>query len=103
MNTQFEGTVLSEQGKTFAVVSVQRSVFQDSFNASIIIKAMLPIFKGMPVVLMTIDAQGVPGFFGRADLVLLAENVNIQEAKWEQINADIDLSNSCPMKEMEDE
>lgn len=102
MNTQFEGAVITEQDKKFAVVSVQKSVFQDSFNASMIIKAMLPIFKGIPVVLMAIDAKGVPGYFGRSDLVLLAENVNIKDAKWEQITADIDLSNSCPMKETED-
>lgn len=103
MKTQFEGTVITEQDRTFAVVSVQRSVFQDSFNAASIIKAMLPIFKGMPVILMTLDAQGAPAYFGRSDLVLLAENVNIKEAKWEQISAEIDLSNSCPMKEGEDE
>ncbi|MDP4126436.1 MAG: hypothetical protein Q8912_05800 [Bacillota bacterium] len=102
MNTQFEGAVITEQGKTVAVVSVQRAVFHDSFNASLIIKSMLPIFKGMPVVLMTVDNQGVPAYFGRSDLVLLLENVNIKEAKWEQISADIDLSNSCPMKEKED-
>ncbi|OLN29369.1 hypothetical protein [Desulfosporosinus metallidurans] len=102
MNTQFEGAVITEQDKTFAVVSVQRSVFQDSFNATMIIKSMLPVFKGMPVVLMTIDTQGVPAYFGRSDLVLLLESINIKDAKWEQITADVDLSNSCPMKETED-
>lgn len=102
MDTHFERAVITEQDKTFAVISVQRSVFQDSFNATMIIKSMLPIFK-MPIVLMTIDAQGAPAYFGRSDLVLLAENVNIKDAKWEQITADIDLSNSCPMKEPEDD
>lgn len=103
LNTKFEAAVITEQDKTFAVVSVQRSVFQDSFNATMIIKSMLPVFKGMPVVLMTIDTQGVPAYFGRSDLVLLVESLkDIKDAKWEQITTEVDLSNSCPMKEKED-
>lgn len=99
VNTQFEGAVITEQGKSFGVVSVQRNVFQNSFNATMIIKAVLPAFNGIPVVLMTLDAQGQPAYFGRSDLVLLLENINIKDASWTQINADVDLSNSCPMKE----
>ncbi|KJR45677.1 hypothetical protein UF75_3934 [Desulfosporosinus sp. I2] len=102
MNTQFESAVVTEQGKSIAVVSVQPTVFQNSFNASMVIKGLLPVFKGMPVVLMTLDPQGVPAYFGRSDLILLLENVNIKEASWKEITADIDLSNSCPMKEAEE-
>lgn len=103
MNTQFESAVVTEQGKTIAVVSVQPTVFQNSFNASTVIKGMLPVFKGMPVVLMTLDPQGNPAYFGRSDLILLLENVNIKEAPWKEITADIDLTNSCPMKEAEEQ
>lgn len=99
MKTQFEGTVITEQGKSCAVVSVQPAVFQDSFTATTIIKALLPVFKGIPVVLMTLNTQGAPAYFGRGDLIDLLENINIREASWTQIEADIDLSNSCPMKE----
>lgn len=99
MKTQFEAAVITEQDKSFAVVSVQRNVFQDSFNATMIIKAVLPTFKGLPVILMTLDTQGKPAYFGRPDLVLLLETINIKEADWNQITADVDLSNSCPMKE----
>lgn len=103
MNTQFESAVVTEQGKTIAVVSVQPTVFQNSFNASTVIKGMLPVFKGMPVVLMTLDPQGNPAYFGRSDLILLLESVNIKEAPWKEITADIDLTNSCPMKEAEEQ
>ena len=99
MNTHFETAVITEQDKTIAVVSVQPSVFQDLFNATTIIKALLPVFKGIPVVLMTIDPQGVPAYFGRSDLILILETVNIKEASWNEITAEVDLSNSCPMKE----
>lgn len=103
LNTQFESAVVTEQGKTIAVVSVQPTVFQNSFNASMVIKGLLPVFKGIPVVLMTLDPQGKPAYFGRSDLILLLENVNIQEAPWKEVSADIDLTNSCPMKEEAEE
>jgi len=103
LNTQFESAVVTEQGKTIAVVSVLPTVFQNSFNASMVIKGLLPVFKGMPVVLMTLDPQGKPAYFGRSDLILILENINIKEAAWKEITADIDLSNSCPMKEAEEQ
>jgi len=100
LKSQFEGTVITEQGKTCAVVAVQPAVFQNSINATMVIKALLPAFKGMPVVLMALDDKGVPGYFGRADLIDFLENINIKEASWTQIEAEIDLSNSsCPIKE----
>lgn len=102
LNTQFESAIVTEQGKTIAVVSVQPTVFQNSFNAGMIIKGLLPVFEGKPVVLMTIDPKGVPAYFGRSDLILLLEKVNIKEAAWKQITADVDLTNSCPMKEAEE-
>ena len=100
MKTQFEGAVITEQDKTFAVVSVQQSVFNDSVNGTMIIKALLPVFNGIPVVLMTLDTKGVPAYFGRPDLIILLESINIKDASWNQITADVDLSNSCPMKDM---
>jgi len=98
LNTHFESAIVTEQGNTIAVVSVQPTVFQNSFNATMIIKGLLPVFKGKPVVLMTLDPQGIPAYYGRSDLILLLENVNIKEASWNQITADIDLTSSCPMK-----
>lgn len=99
LNTKFESAVVTEQGKTIAVVSVQPTVFQNSFNAATIIKGLLPVFKGLPVVLMTLDPQGEPAYYGRFDLILILESINIKEASWSEVTAEIDLTNSCPMKE----
>jgi len=101
LDTKFESAVVTVQEKTIAVVSVQPTVFQNSFNASTIIKGLLPVFKGMPVVLMTIDHQGNPAYFGRSDLILLLESINIKDAEWKEVSAAVDLTNSCPMKEDE--
>lgn len=97
MKTQFEGAIIEEQGTKIAVVSVQARVFQNSTDANLIIKALLPVYKGMPVVLVTKNNEGVPAYYGRADLVLLLETINIEEASWSQVSADINLnSGACP-------
>jgi len=103
MKTLFEGAIIAEQGKKFAVVSVQPVVFQNATDATMIIKALLPAFNGIPVVLVTKDKEGVPAYYGRSDLVILLESINIKEASWSQVSADIDLSNgSCPSKEVDE-
>lgn len=97
MKTQFESAIIDEQGKKFAIVSVQPVVFQNATDAIMIIKALLPAFNRIPVVLVTKNGEGVPAYYGRSDLVLLLDNVNINEVTWNQVSADIDLSNdSCP-------
>lgn len=102
MESKFEAAVVAEQGKNIAVVSVQPSIFHNSDNATSLIKSLLPVFPGMPVVLMTLDTQGKPAYFGRSDLILLLETINIKEAPWKEISAEIDLSKSCPTKEAGD-
>ena len=100
MKTQFESAIITEQGKNIAVVSVQPAVFKNAMDATVIIKAMLSVFKGMPVVLVTKNDEGVPAFFGRSDLVLFLETINMNEASWSQVSADIDLNNgACPSNE----
>jgi len=100
VKTQFEGAIIEEQGIKIAVVSVQPVVFNNATDGTMIIKALLPVYKGMPVVLVTKNKEGIPAYYGRSDLVLLLENVNINEASWSQVSADINLSNdACPSKD----
>jgi hypothetical protein len=98
VKSQFESVIIEEQGKSIAVVSVQSAIFKNSTDVTMIIKALLPTFKGVPVVLMTIDEKGEPAYFGRPDLVMLLENINIKEAAWVQMEADLDFDNSCSKK-----
>jgi hypothetical protein len=94
VKSQFEAAIIEEQGTKFAVVAVQSSIFNNASDVTMIIKALLPTFKGIPVVLMTIDDEEKPAYFGRPDLVILLENVNIKEAPWSQMEAEIDLGKS---------
>lgn len=102
MLSHFEGTIIEEQGKKIAVVAVQQAVFKNSSDAITIIKSLLPIFNGIPVVLVTKDTTGKPAYLGRGDLIGLLENVNLSEASWQQYTAELILNNSCPAKDMED-
>ena len=103
METKFEAAVVVREDKKVAVVSVNPSIFHNSQNATMIIKSLLPVFPGLPVVLMTFDHQGKPAYFGRADLIVLLEDLeNIKQEPWQEIAADIDLSQSCPTAESDD-
>ncbi len=100
MKSQFESAIIEEQGQKIAVVSVQSVVFNNATDGTMIIKALLPVFNGIPVVLVTKNKEGAPAYFGRPDLVLLLEDININEAIWSQVSADIELSNdACPSKD----
>lgn len=100
MKSEFESAIITEQGKKVAVVSVQPVVLHNAADANMVIKALLPTFEGIPVVLVTKNKEGAPAYYGRSDLVLLLDNVKLEEASWSQLSAEIDLSNdACPSKE----
>jgi len=100
VKTQFESAIIEEQGKKFAVVYVQPVVFNNATDGTMIIKALLPVFSGIPIILVTKNKEGAPAYYGRPDLVLLLDNININDATWSQVSADIELSNdACPSNE----
>lgn len=98
MNTQVEGAIITEQGKTVAVVFVQSFVFHNAPDAAKIIKALLPSFDGIPVVLMTVDANGQPAYFGRPDLIILLENINMKDVPKQTITVDLDLTDPASLE-----
>ncbi|HBP64839.1 MAG TPA: hypothetical protein DD730_11310 [Desulfosporosinus sp.] len=100
MKSQFESAIITEQGKKIAVVSVQPAVLHNATDANMVIKALIPTFNGVPVVLVTKNKEGAPAYYGRSDLVLLLENTKLEEASWSQLSAEIDLTNTaCPSQE----
>ncbi|KLU58804.1 hypothetical protein CEB3_c48210 [Peptococcaceae bacterium CEB3] len=91
MKTQIERAIVNRDGQPLAVVSVHSFVFQSATDATNIIKSLLPSFGGIPVVLMTLNAKGEPGYFGRPDLVSFLETIPVQEMAWEPLTVDLDL------------
>jgi hypothetical protein len=78
----FEGAVVKEQNVTFAVVVVKEHVVNDSTEAARAVASFIPMFPGLPVVLMGQDGFGRPKYYGRHDIVNFLANVPLQAIPW---------------------
>ena len=81
---KFQGTILKEQGVTFAVVVVKKFVIDNRYEAQKAVQAFQPAFPRMPIVLMGQDPRGVPTYSGRADIVRFLANVPLRAIPWKE-------------------
>lgn len=79
---QIEGAVIREQGVTFAVVVVKREVLDSSSRSQDAIRSFMPVFPGMPVVLMAQDHGGVPVYYGRPDISRFMASMPMHRVPW---------------------
>ncbi len=79
---QFEGAVIREQGQTFAVVVVRRSVLDQTTSANSAVRSFSPVFPGMPVILMGQDSNGRPTYYGRRDIVNFLSGISPSRIPW---------------------
>lgn len=79
-----QGAVIREQGQTFAVVVVKPHVIQNRSEADRAIRGFMPVFGGVPVVLMAQDGRGRPTYFGRSDLSRFMASVPLQAIPWRE-------------------
>ena len=80
----FEGAVIREQGVTFAIAVVQRSVLDNAARRDRALQEFHSVFGGIPVVLMAQDAHGVPTWYGRRDLTAFLSNVPLEAIPWQR-------------------
>lgn len=81
---KFQGSIIREQGVTFAVVIVKKHVIDNRSNAEDAIRSFRPMFPGIPLVLMAQDSRGVPTYFGRPDIAKFMANVPLQSVPWKE-------------------
>lgn len=82
---QVDGAIIREQGVTFAVVVVKRSVLQSAGQAESAIRQFsAQLFDGLPTVLMAQDSRGIPTYKGRRDLVKFLASVPMQTIPWKR-------------------
>ena len=79
---QFQGAVVKEQGVTFAVVIVKRTIINNRFEADNAIRNFQPLFPGTPIVLMAQNHRGKPTYYGRQDLSRFLARVPLQAIPW---------------------
>ena len=81
---KFQGAFFKEQGVTFAVVVVKKSVVDNKLKAQETIRSFQSAFPGKPIVLMAQDSRGVPTYFGRTDIAKFLANVSISAIPWRE-------------------
>jgi len=80
----FQGSIIREQGVTFAIVVVKPHIVQSQRAAQDAIRAFQPAFPGVPVALMAQDAFGTPTYYGRQDIVQFLSHVPMQCIPWKE-------------------
>lgn len=83
---QFEGTVIKEQGVTFAIVVVKPYVLNSNTECDGARRNFRSIFPGIPIILMAQDSRGTPTYQGRADIVRFLSNVHLSWIPWKRYN-----------------
>lgn len=81
---QFEGSVITEQGVTFAIVIVKRHVLQSASSREDTRDGFKPYFRDMPVILMAQDSRGTPTYHGRNDIVKFLANIHVSQIPWKR-------------------
>lgn len=81
---RFQGAVIREQGRTFAVVVVQRHVIDNRATAADAITGFAPVFPGLPVVLMAQNSSGRPTYYGRQDISRFMASVPVRAIPWRE-------------------
>jgi hypothetical protein len=81
---KFQGSVIKEQGVTFAIAIVKAHVLNNSIEANQTVRSFASVFGFVPVVLMAQDHRGVPTWYGRPDIVKFLRNVPLRAIPWKE-------------------
>ena len=81
---KFQGAVIKEQGITFAIVIVKKSVIDNRNEAKRMIASFRPVFPGIPIVLMAQDSSGTPTYYGRKDIAKFMASVPLEAVPWKE-------------------
>lgn len=80
----FTGSVIREQGQTFAVVLVKEHIINSSFEADDAVQAFTSAFPGMPVVLAAQDHRGRFTYYGRKDISAFLASISPSQIPWSE-------------------
>ena len=78
------GSVIIEQGVTFAIIAVKPEVTAYTVKSTRFRRQIMRFFPGMPIILMSQDEDGTPHYYGRKDIVEFLETVPLQNIPWRE-------------------
>jgi hypothetical protein len=84
MSTKFQGSVIREQGVTFAIVIVKKHIVDSTIEAKNALRSFASVFGFMPIILMAQDGRGTPTWYGRRDIVNFLRNVPLSAIPWKE-------------------
>lgn len=78
---QFDGAKITEQGVTFAIVVVKRSILTSTTKEQVR-ASFVPYFGNIPIILMAQNSRGIPTYDGRSDIVRFLAKINPSRIPW---------------------
>lgn len=78
------GSVIIEQGVTFAIVVVKQSVTNYTSRIIRTRQQLQYFFPNMPIILMSQDRNGNPHFYGRRDIVEFLKSIRLDQIPWKE-------------------
>ena len=81
---KIQGAVIIEQGVTFAIVVVNRTVTNYTSRAVRVRHELAQFFRNMPIILMSQDSNGTPHFYGRQDIVKFLQSIRLEQIPWKE-------------------
>ena len=82
---RFTGSVIKEQGVTFAIVIVKNSFLNSSSsNIEEFRNSLLPVFGPIPIILASQDSRGTFRYHGRKDIVNFLANIDPSRIPWKE-------------------
>jgi hypothetical protein len=80
------GSVMTEQGISFAVVQVHSYTVETPAEAEDAIQSYAKLFPGLPVVLMAVGGERSPTYWGRSDLANYMAHVPSKNVPWRRFS-----------------
>ena len=81
---KIQSAVIIEQGVTFAVVAVNRTVTNYTSRAIRVRNELSQFFRNMPIILMSQDSNGTPHYYGRRDIVEFLRSIRLDQIPWKE-------------------
>ncbi|PKG37029.1 hypothetical protein [Psychromonas sp. Urea-02u-13] len=81
---KIQGAVIKEQGQTFAIAIIKKHILDSSFESEKAMNSFMPLFPGLPLVLMAQDSRGTPTYRGRKDIVNFLANIHMSQIPWQE-------------------
>lgn len=78
------GSVIQEQGVTFALVLVKKHVIDNRIDADRTIESLAKYFPGLSIVLAAQDGQGQFSYYGRDDISRFLAAIDPTRIPWNE-------------------